>query len=162
MKNFFLCFFLLSNSAFASALIGEFDISRDFNAHQGTRAQELGFPLSPTLVSMKVYREDIFAGPRFEITYKTSQNSPVILATGSAQVLSRDSQSAVLRMAIAQHGEFGAACGPHDMKILYVVFRIGLQAEFANGHRFLGVHEQTPDNCHSPLELEEITYTIDE
>ena len=162
MKNFLVCFLMISNSAFASALIGEYDIYRDFNAHQGVRARELGFPVSPTLVSMKAYREDIFSAPSFEITYKTAQNSPLIVVTGPAQVLSKDSQSAVLRMAITQQGEFGSSCGAHDMRILYVIFRISLQGESASGHRFLGVHEQTPDNCHSPMEIEEITYTIDE
>ena len=153
---------LVSNSAFAAALIGDFDIARDFNVHQGSRAGELGFPLSPSLVSMKVLREDIFSQPRFEITYKTAQNAPLVIASGNAQILSKDSQSLVLRVLLAQHGELGSSCGPHDMKLLYVVFRIGLQGEFVNGQRFLGVHEQTPDNCHSPMDVEEISYTIDE
>jgi len=153
---------LLSSAAMAATPIGNYDISREFNVHQGLRAEELGFPLNPSFLSMSVYRENVLSQPVFEISYRLTPRGPILIAKGSGQILKMDSDSAVIQLVLSRTGEEGGSCGPMNTKTLNAIFRFGLQGEFANGHRFVGIHEWTNDSCHESHKIEEITYTIDE
>lgn len=158
---FFILFFLIPY-VHGSAVIGVYDIYRDFNSHDPVRAVEQGFPKSPILVEMKLTRDNIFAAPVAHVTYKKSQQSTAEVAEAPLQIINSTTEYFTVRIALSQHGEEASSCGPKDLKTLYVVMNIGVQGDFVSGQRVLGIRESTEDDCHIPVKTEEFSYSIDE
>lgn len=154
--------FFFAKSLMAASLIGSYEINRDFNSKGPGDALAVGFPGSPTLINMQFTRENIFAPPIAQVSYKFSQNGQVLTARGPLEIITTKADSAIAQLAISVQGEEGSGCGPKDLRVLYVVFSIALNGEYARGHTFQGIRETTSDSCHSAVKTEKYTYSIDE
>ncbi len=138
-----------------------FATNRAFNAHDPMRAEQFGLPRKIQILSIELYRDNIFDNLRSRIIYKINEEK--LQSESLAELQSTQGNgSYIVRSFLFSTGNYGAGCGPHNLTRAYVNFLLSADASQMSGQTFYAINETTQDNCHTPMQTEQLDYSVDE
>jgi hypothetical protein len=116
-----------------------------------------GLPSTLVVYSVEVYRDGVFEPLMALVSYESSDAGARTVRV-PLQSLGRVEGGYVAGVMLESRGLMGSSCGPHDMRRLTLEFVLDRAGKNLREFRVLGRAEETPDNCHTPLETRDYDY----
>lgn len=122
-----------------------------------SRGLHEGLPATLVLFAVEVFREGVFEPLMAQVTYESSDGGARTVRV-PLRSLGRIEGGYIASVLLESRGVIRSSCGPHDLRLISLEFVLDRSGKNLRDFRVLGRAEETPDNCHTPLETRDYDY----